>query len=118
MRPANFLPIRDVGDVHPRADYVVEGGAGFLESGGNVLQSLYRLRVGVADSHDLSIRASCRSPGDVYLRADPHSARISNHWLPRSATRNFHAFHSISFSLRFFRRQNTFPICAFVSHPP
>jgi hypothetical protein len=85
---ADLLPLRDVGHVDPRADHIFHRATDLRKSGGDVLESLLRLKIRVAGMEQLPIR-SCRSrPRNGYDITYSHCSRVSNDRLPLSIRRN------------------------------
>lgn len=82
VSPANFLPLRDVDDVHPGADYVVQISTQALQGSLDVAERLYGLPVGIANAHDFAGGAGGGGAGHVHVRANPHRAGIPDDGLP------------------------------------
>ncbi len=90
---ADFFPVLDVGDVHPRAHDVAERGSGLLERGSDVPKRLDRLRIGVAGPDDPAVGAGRGRPRNVDHVSDPDGPRVADDRLPGRAAREVPPHH-------------------------
>ena len=67
MRLAYLLPVGDAGDVHARADHVVQAGAGPAQRRLDVLEHLNGLGIGITDPNDLVKLIEAQSKTGVFL---------------------------------------------------
>ena len=72
MRPADRFSVAYIGDVHPRARDMLQFGTGALQGGGDVVEGLDGLRVGIALAHHRAVRVDGGRAGDVYDLSDAH----------------------------------------------
>src|SRR5947199_6539097 len=82
---ADLLPVSDVRDEDAGANNIFHAGPSLLQSRLDVLQRLHRLRVGIANADDVSIRRSGRRAGYMNLYTHQKCARVRHHCSPRSS---------------------------------
>src|SRR5262245_24221197 len=86
---SNGFPVAgDVHHVHARPNHIAELGAGVLKRRLDVLHRLTRLRGSVIVTDNLAVRAGCRRPRHVDVRAESNGAGVADDRLPRGAGRD------------------------------
>src|ERR1700693_5775823 len=88
----NLFPVSNIAHKGTRAYHIFHARPCFFESGLNILEGLKGLRVRVTHTHDLSVRPSCGSSGNMHVGTNLHRTRVTDNRLPGSTTGDVLAF--------------------------